>query len=64
MLLSIGEQVLEVLEGGVDAKVSIIDLWRNVEQGKIPSQFFEEFSDDNTDEIGEYLNIKEIKLLT
>ena len=54
-LLSLGELALDEMKDGKDATISIEGIWDGCNQDIIPARFFEEMTDDNDDEIGEYL---------
>lgn len=61
--LSLAERVIEKLEEGKDATVTVQELWDECNKEIITCMYFEEYSDDNTDEIGEYENIVELELI-
>ena len=61
--LSLADRVLKTLLEGKDATVTVEELWEECNKEIITCLYFEEFSDDNTDEIGLYENITEYKLI-
>jgi hypothetical protein len=60
---SLGYGVLETLITGKDVTVTVEELWDKCNTEIITCMYFEEYSDDNYDEIGEYEDVTEYVLI-
>ena len=63
MKKDLAEKILPTLLEGKDVTVSIQELWDECNKEIITCLYFEEYSNDNTDSIGEYENVTEYELI-